>query len=286
MTVYPIENYYVGKLNFGHKMENISEDKQLTPEDERINNIKYWTIANGAVDLDEKTFQDATDPPKGLIYDRVYTLFYRSNGDSYMCLHNGATYKTSGDTHCSELYPLRKCLPQVSSYFDTTGEIDISVKQAQWMFKALFGQNNRNIYNEDKYPLDDFYLADFKLCAGVDQEDRNLPQRLMLNAKGIYAERGTFRLDPVTGKRIFYNHYPVIMLWMNELRYYNINDHRMDGVYQLEGDGTRLEMTDTLRNSELYHQMPWTTNVGIQRVLKSQRRYNMKKLKEKLKEEA
>lgn len=288
MATYPIENYYVGKLNIGHKMENISEDKPMSPEDEKLNNIMYWTIADGAINLEGISFEESTDLEKGLIYDRLFTLFYRSNKGTYICLHNGLNYTTSGETYCSELQPLASFLPKLSADPEITPNQLVPISTAKWLFKTLFTKNNIHLYNKDRYPIGNYHLANFKMCIAKGNKDCNLPQRLMLNSKGIDPYSGSIRFDDPSGKETHYNYYNVVLMWVMNCRYYNINDHRTDGEYTISGDGSQIHVTGELKDNEFYNLRTWTSTPTIPHVLGVQRRLikKQKKLKEKQEKEA
>ena len=110
-----IEKIYVGKLNLGFRFGNLLVPKKLTNHDHEQLNLEFNTLAIGAISLSNISFIDLTNWDERIRYDSIFTMFYKLDEDTYICLHNGNTYHLKGDNYCSDLVPLISCIPKVAS---------------------------------------------------------------------------------------------------------------------------------------------------------------------------
>ena len=257
MARYPLQNYYVGRLNICHDLGQVHDPKK--------DKIKKTCISHGAIDCNWASLCDRR------VYDSVFTLFYREGYDKYYCLHNGETYTPSGEVFVSDLVPFLKCSPSVGSIFDNIDAL--SPYEVKVFFEAMFNHKSTNLYNHDKYPADNFYFGDYKLYIGKtgEMQTPNLAQRLLLSA---------YNLEPYKSETMDdgsqYEYYKVIALWVNVYRMYNINDHRQSGEYISSQDGTELITTDQLIDDEYFKDRTWSDRVTIQHMLRLQRGFNKK----------
>ena len=158
-----LKNLYVGELYISTGINGplLSPNKEITKENKVKYDIKDKTIMNGAIDIN-KHFYLNTD--NGLRwYNGLLTIFCRQN-NNYICLHNGNSYRLTGEDFCENLFRLDNLLPKIS--YNCPKEI--STKRALVMFEQLFNKNysykTEKFYNNESYKLDDFYVGSLAFC--------------------------------------------------------------------------------------------------------------------------
>ena len=276
MAKYPISNFYVGKLNICFSASlNPRDPNSFTKEDIKKQILKTRTLINGAVESSWTTLCSLNDWNKNIRYDNIFTLFYRNEDGTYYCLHNNELYTTEGDVFVSDLTPLKSCMPSEGTIF-TQDEISASTAKMYftYLFKKVFP--TRSLYDKKDYPLDKLYLANFKLYAGETgkRETPNLASRLTLATSKIKPRKIGYEIDPETGIRREYRYYTVLALYLNAYRYYNINEHRQSGLYELQHDGTKLEIISPLEEVDYFRHRINYDEVDIPHLLRLQRRLN------------
>ena len=58
---YPIEKFYVGKLNFGFRFGNLAAPQEYTRHDFAQTDLKNATLFRGAIDIRKFVLADLTD---------------------------------------------------------------------------------------------------------------------------------------------------------------------------------------------------------------------------------
>lgn len=261
-----IEKIYVGKLNLGFRFGNLLVPKKLTNHDHEQLNLEFNTLANGAISLSNISFIDLTNWDERIRYDSIFTMFYKLDEDTYICLHNGNTYHLKGDNYCSDLVPLITCIPEIASKVDNK----ISCSKARSIFNILFKDKNKTLYNnKDKYLLECFYYGNLELYTGNDKEDANIAQRLMLSAKGIYSWGGYTTKDDKS-----YSFYDVIVLSLEDGKIFNLNENKM---YDSNATNSKIRLSSSLVDEEFYTSRIHEDKNTIPKVLKLQRNYNKRR---------
>ena len=262
----PIEKFYVGKLNFGFRFGNLLVSQEFTNHNHEQLDLEYNTLVNGAISLSNISFIDLTNWDERIRYDSIFTVFYKEDEDTYICLHNGNAYHLKGENYCSDLVPLTVCIPEIASKVDDK----ISCSKARSIFDILFKDKKKTLYNnKDKYLLKCFYYGNLELYIGNDKEDANLAQRLMLSAKGIYSWGGYTTKDDES-----YSFHNVIVLSLEDGRIFNISENKM---YDSNVTNSKLSLSSSLVDEEFYTNRIHDDKITIPKVLKLQRNYNKKR---------
>lgn len=263
---FSIEKFYVGKLNFGFKFGNLLVSQELTNHDHEQIDLEFNTLANGAISLSNISFIDLTNWGERIRYDSIFTVFFKEDEDTYICLHNGNTYHLKGENYCSDLVPLTICIPEIASKVDNK----ISCSKARSIFDILFKDKNKTLYNnKDKYLLECFYYGNLELYTGNNKEDANIAQRLMLSAKGIYSWGGYTTKDDKS-----YSFYDVIVLSLEDGKIFNINENKM---YDSNATNSRIRLSSSLVDKEFYTSRIHEDKITIPKVLKLQSNYNKRR---------
>ena len=263
-----IEKFYVGKLNFGFRFNNLLVSQKLTNHDHEQLDLEFDTLASGAIRLSNISFIDLTNWDERIRYDSIFTVFYKEDEDTYICLHNGNTYHLKGENYCSDLVPLTICIPEIASIVDNK----ISCSKARSIFDILFKDKNKTLYNnKDKYLLERFYYGNLELYTGNGKEDANIAQRLMLSAKGIYSWGGYTTKDDKS-----YSFYNVIVLLLENDKIFNINENKM---YDSNVTNSKIILASplVLVDEKFYSSRIHEDKITIPKLLKLQRNYNKRR---------
>ena len=269
MKRYPIDKFYVGKLNFGFRFGNLLNSQEFNKHDMAQSDLRNSTLFKGAIDIKRMSCADLTDWQNRIRYDSLFTIFYKNDDDNYTCLHNGITYHCSGETYCSDLVPLSKCIPEVASKVDP----EITCFRAKHIFDILFKEGKKNLYTHEKFLLDYFYLGNLELFSGKNNEDANLAQRLILNSKGIASYGGCIRYSEVKDSEFSYEFYRVIILWLDLSKIYNINDCRLyEPCNTLHNGESKVEIVSSLKEDPYFGSRIDGDMASIPEILRLQRR--------------
>ena len=161
---YDIKNFYVGELYIStgiSKPLGLSPNKEITKENRIKYDIQNKTVMNGAIDINN---QFCLSKDNGLRwYDGYLTIFYKVN-NSYICLHNGNTYRLTGEDFCENLFRLDTLLPKISYNIPK----EISNEDSLRLFEKLFNKNyeykTEKFYTNESYKLDNFYVGSLAFC--------------------------------------------------------------------------------------------------------------------------
>ncbi len=270
MKKYPIDRFYVGKLNIGIRFGNLLFPNSFSYRDEKQKDLKFDTMARGAINIADLCLEKVTNWEDRLMYETLFTIFYRNDDNTYTCLHNGETYSSFGMNYCSHLVPLSSCIPSISSRVDDK----ISFIGAKQIFKVLFKSEDKSLYNKsNRYFLDNFYLGRLDLYTGKLTEDENIAQQLMLNSKGIFPYGGCSRLKEGTEEEKNYGFYKVVVLLPRDSRMYNLNDNRVYDEELFNEEGSSIILSNSLADEEFFTDRISRDEVTIPEVLKLQRKY-------------
>lgn len=273
MKKYPIEKFYVGKLNIGFKFGNLlveSIKPNLTKKDYEQIDLKNKTIYMGAISLLGIDKLDGfTNWEERIRYDSLFTIFYKLDDNTYICLHNGEKFGLEGINYCSALVPLTSCVPSISSKLNR----DITPIEARRIFKILFKDEKKNLYRNTKLgPLAYFYHGKLELYTGNDKEEANTAQRLMLRSKGISPYGGS-----IDRENRSYSHYDIIAYVPSDNIIYNINDNRWYDSNLENLENSKIKLSSSLAADESYVSINSRNEVTIPQVLKLQRGINNKR---------
>ncbi|MBQ7141195.1 MAG: hypothetical protein IJO32_06815 [Bacilli bacterium] len=177
MTKYDLDNFYIGELHIPQVLDNVSNFKQNPKE----MLTKIDLEQSGALPL---ILEKPNTWNSSIKYDSFLTIFYR-NKNGYVCLHNGNLYNNS--KYINNLVSLKKLLPKTAYNISE----DLSIKEGLKIFKSLFKKNtifNKPLYNNDKFPLNKFYVGKLKFCYGLSNDKQRIyydvPQKYMLFNNG------------------------------------------------------------------------------------------------------
>ena len=202
MKKHDVDNYYVGNLNFAFPIGNALLASvggvKLTDEDRLKRDLFYTTIVNGAINLELIHMNNVVTSNNKYRYDSVLTLFYKED-DNYYCLHNGNTYKldNNGDTFCSDLIKLKDIVPK----FGYNLPNQISNYKAKSIFNGLFKNFKINMFNNDKFNINDFYIGSLDLCEGSTiqrvHKDLSIPTQIIMFKQELYTQAGYSRYEEI-----------------------------------------------------------------------------------------
>ena len=271
MEKFPIENYYVGRLNIGHKFGNLLLPPKLTQDDHKQIDLRNNILVEGAINLKPICFDDLTNWDERVRYDSVFTIFIRNDNDTFTCLHNGKTYTNFGLNYCSDLVPLSSCLPVVSSRIT---EKKLSPHAAKGIFNILFKSEKKNLYKKDDFhKLDDYYFGHLELYTGTRKRDANIAQRLMLSSKGMLYTGGCSKRIGDGQDEANYSFYRVIVLLTGGYKMYNVNDNRIYDAELVRNEGSRIQLSHCLADDDFFVDRVNHFDPSIPEVLKLQRKY-------------
>lgn len=174
---YNIEEFYVGELYLYTNFANFISDSY-----NQANKIDIFSQSR-AINFQQDMESKYIDWENGREYTGFLTIFYKQ-GDKYICLHNGTSYELKGDNFIENLIPLTELLPKISTELIKS----ITIPRLLDLFDILFRQQT-NLYNNDKYPITDFYIGDLSLRKIYHQESLpdsrytyiNLPYHIILD---------------------------------------------------------------------------------------------------------
>ena len=153
MRKYDINEFYLGIVHVGYKMNLFSNDNQ----DFQVANKEHVNLRiNGAVDLDKI---DSDYSKEGYVYKRLLTIFYHVAGNEYLCLHNHVLYCDEGQYYYSNLTSIKDYLPKMA--FEIKNYI--SFTQALDLFSMLFSNKKMQFLNTF-FPIQNFYLGEIEAC--------------------------------------------------------------------------------------------------------------------------
>jgi len=221
-----IKNFYVGNLyiSTGTNGPLLAPKKEITKENKIKYDIQNKTIMNGAIDINDHFHLNHGNGLRW--YNGFLTIFYRQN-NNYICLHNGNSYRLTGEDFCENLFRLDNLLPKIS--YNCPKEI--STKRALIMFEQLFNKNynyqTEKFYTKELYKLDDFYVGSLAFC----HQRRNLEERMTKNIdtpQNYILSKSDAYLSYITGcsddeNEIEYDH----------LHFYTLFLKRKKGLYNL-----------------------------------------------------
>ena len=230
MKKYPIETFFVGRINYSFPYESLLIPRKSKDDDIVKKRIVLSTIQGGAINLRDKLYSGNIDFGSRILYKPVFTIFYKEDNDKrYYCLHNWFSYTESGkEDTIEDLMPLSVFLPKVAS----ATENNISFNQARKIFAELFVEpKNKNLYSAQTFLLDDFYTGDALLTTSeiaLDKmpRDMNLGKHLIIANNGLTTCGGTGHIDE-DGNVFTCIVYPTILLKVGKNRVYNVMDNQM-----------------------------------------------------------
>ena len=240
-----IDNFFVGELylykSFGNFINGIK------PEEE-IKIIENFTSTR-AINFQQDLISRYIDWDNLREYNGFLTIFYKQ-GDNYICLHNGKSYKLNGKYIIDNLVSLKELLPKI----DTLQINNINFVQALNIFDLLFQKeaDETRLYLNRNIDTSKFYVGDISIKerTAIETSERrieylNLTQHIMLNRKGLelysYVNlnyintvyRCLFLLDGVD----LYN--------INDNQFYNPNEDNFDNLISLEDYLKEFEKKET-----------------------------------------
>ncbi len=239
---YDIKNFYVGELyiSTGINRPVLSTKKEITNENRIKYDIQNKTTMNGAIDIKDHFYLSKDNGLRW--YNGYLTIFYKQN-DNYICLHNGNTYRLTGEDFCENLFRLDNLLPKVS--YNCPKEI--SNKDALRMFAQLFNEDyeykTEKFYTCEPYKLDDFYVGNLAFCHKCTSpeigermsKNINTPQHYILN-------KSDASLSYITGcfpdeNNVEYDHLHFNTLFLKQKKgLYNLHDFEIynSGILEKE----------------------------------------------------
>ena len=277
MKKHDVDNYYVGNLNFAFPIGNALLASvggvKLTDEDRLKRDLFYTTIVNGAINLELIHMNNVVTSNNKYRYDSVLTLFYKED-DNYYCLHNGNTYKldNNGDTFCSDLIKLKDIVPK----FGYNLPNQISNYKAKSIFNGLFKNFKINMFNNDKFNLNDFYIGSLDLCEGSTiqrvHKDLSIPTQIIMFKQELYTQAGYSRYEKINDEIVeaHYAKFKSIYLKLDDENYYNINNFKIYNIDSFKAFDDKVSINKPLKKELGYTNLE--DEVTITKVLKKQKK--------------
>ena len=104
MKKYPIDNYYVGRINYSLQWTSLLMSRRLNKDFREKEKLVLDTIKYGAIDLRDKICSNTFDPVKRIICIPVFTIFYKGPDNKYYSLHNLLPYNKDSSFSFLVLY--------------------------------------------------------------------------------------------------------------------------------------------------------------------------------------
>ena len=272
-----VDNYYVGNLNMAFPMHNALLASvggvTLTKEDHLRHDLLYSTIVSGAINLLELHMDDIVPYNPHYNYHSLLSLFYKVD-DKYYCLHNGNYYKldNNGDTFCSDLVKLKDVVPK----FGYNLPNQISNHRAKTIFNSLFKKFNINMFNNDKFNINDFYLGGLDLCDGSTiqrvHRDFAIPTQIIMYKQNLYCQGGYSKREYLDDKEIEtdYAMFNSIYLKLDDENYYNINNFKIYNIDSFKAFDDKVKIEKPLKKELGYTDLE--DRVTLSKVLKKQKK--------------
>ena len=265
MKKYPIENFYIGKLNILFPPTNLLAaacGAPPTKEEVDVLNLVSNTAWNGAFHIDD-SYGGTTRLSNGFRVASLLALFYKNGEDEYYCLHNGNTYSTNDQkSHCTELRSLTSCLPKFAFYIHDK----ISVHQALEYSKMLLKDYKRPIYNKEKFDLNKFYYGFLDLCTSYEEEDEPdtrksiniLEKRIMYKRPELSLQCGYGECVKIDGIDYVadYIEFRTVYLKIDDTNYYNINNYHIYNIDCMEPFCDKVCLDVPLRFKTPFESLP------------------------------
>ena len=230
MKKYDIKNFYVGKLTFLDRIENLFflsqyRKRGLNKKHELLN-----IIQNGAIDL-RNLFnkKEYTNYNIRYYYDSVYTIFYKGD-NGYYCLHNGGIYhdkQIDRYDFCENLVPLKNILPKYAYNIPD----QISFKEACYLFSIIYNKSNIK-YTKEEFNIYNFYCGILDLCSVITEDEKrkklcNLERYIRLCKLGLSTHSSYgYKEEPDENKNCKYDYsvFKSVFYKVAENKFYNIYD--------------------------------------------------------------
>ena len=296
MKKYNINDFYVGKLVFVIPFGNRVSTEQDSEKAYKIMESYKLALRNGAIDTKDNQETEYTDYLHHVLYESVFTIFYRFDENRYCSLHVIGSFSdekdkgidNQGDYFCENLGKFTDYLPK----FDFSLPKQISIDEALKLFNTIFKKKTRPKYNGDIYCIDDFYTGTLDYCTSTQVRGKYIrdDERLIRKNTGIElllennhakkidnSSRESFT-ELSNNKRIeqLFTKYGCVFLRVGKDEFYNLNNfqlyHEPNSVIKIQRPlGYQLGFLGIYCNGD--------EPITIPKVLKLQDRLNKKKLK-------
>lgn len=175
---YNIENFFIGELYLYSNFANFTS--RLYNEDNQ-DSINIFSETE-AINFQKEPLSRYINWDAGREYTGFLTIFYKQ-GNNYICLHNGKSYRLKSDTFIENLIPLNNLLPKVNSKLEPNISIDKALELFNILFKST--EEESSLYNDNKHNTQDYYIGDLLLeeiiITSNGYKYLNLPYHTILN---------------------------------------------------------------------------------------------------------
>lgn len=183
---YNIDEFFVGELYLYTNFSNFISECYDPLNRNYVDNFSN----SGAICFQQDIISRYIDWEKKREYTGFLTIFYKQ-GDKYICLHDGKTYKLNGSNFIENLTPLRELLPKINTEILSK----ITIPKAMQLFDTLFKvtKSANKLHNEQKEAIKDFYVGDLTLRKIYHQEKNpdskymyiDLPHHIVLDKSNL-----------------------------------------------------------------------------------------------------
>ena len=277
MKKYPIDNFYIGKLNIEFPRNNAHHitcwGGLLNPTERELYKFVQTLVNNGAIDLDKMSIFTYINNTL-FRYTPLLTIFYKMDNDKYVCLHNGNSYSTDNNNgiFCDELFKLSDCVPRFG--FNLPNEL--SIYYAIKIFNILFSMKKKMPYNNDKYNIDYFYSGELYFCDGYYDSNKryhelNIPVHILLQKQDLCRYNGLKRVITVNNEEneLSYSAYKSVFLRLDDENYYNLNTYKIYNISEYNDFSDKVIIKNPLIKEKEYR--PLNDFETIPRILKKQK---------------
>ena len=215
-----IDLFFVGELAFP------ATDEFLSGEEKRI-------VQNGGIITHDNV----------LGYHQKYyryflTLFYQTNQNKYLCLHNSKEYSVHKSAFIKEMIPLRKLFPVL--FYDIKPYLTFD--EAISMFYKMFCTNHSFHYDDITVDTNRFYFGNLNLCTSIKKNDIGDEKEMFLNTTHSYLTimgngqfQGGFFVDSERYS-YYYEVFRCLFFQLRSLELYNLNNYHSYLVSSLKDE--------------------------------------------------
>ena len=241
MKKYSIDNFYVGELYFSCLMNNML----LSDYNKNLIKIKskcHYLLLSGAVDFQKQANIQCIDSLIRKYYQGVFTLFFQTKDDTYVCLHNGIEYSFNekNTEYCENLRPFKDFFPKISY----SCPIALSFYESLTLFHQLFCQKHHFHYKKIFFDIRNFYIGNLNFCHGFHRDYSNSLDYYYMNLASQYSTFNSsskfirsFKINDkeIEKDRVYdYSIFKCLFLKINNNELYNINNFQIYNVGILE----------------------------------------------------
>lgn len=215
-----IDLFFVGELAFPVTSELLSD------EENRI-------VQNGGIITHDNVLGHQQK-----YYRYFLTLFYQTNQNKYLCLHNSKEYPVHKSVLIKDMIPMRKIFPVL--FYDIKPYLTFD--EAIGLFYKMFYKNHSFHYDDILVDTNRFYFGNLNLCTGIKKKDIDDEKEMFLNTTYSYLTtmgngqiQGGFFVDS-EHYSYYYEIFRCLFFQLRSMELYNLNNYQSYWVSTLKDE--------------------------------------------------